>query len=103
VAVGASVGVALGSGEGKTNVPVVPGTPIEPEPPDVLVADGLLGTNEAKGPTLASSNMLGKTAAVEEYASAATRDWQFPRGSARLSAYVSLKLYRRLRRTFEGC
>jgi len=66
VAVGLKVAVELGIGEGRATVPDESGFPSGAADCDALVTDGLMGINEANGPTLASSKKLGKAAALEE-------------------------------------
>lgn len=66
VTVGPSVGVALGIGEGRARVSDESGFPRGAVIPELPGSVGLLGTNEPMGDSLARSNKLGRTAAVEE-------------------------------------
>ncbi len=66
MAVGANVEVALGSGEGRARVSGESGFPKGAIIPELPGSVGLLGTNEPMGDSLARSNKLGRTAAVEE-------------------------------------
>ena len=71
VAVGRSVGVALGIGEGRARVPDEPGCPKGATIPELPGVVGSLGTNEPIGTDLARSNKPARPAALEELADAA--------------------------------